>query len=127
MSINRTEKTFIAKFIESERNVLLELLNTTDEPLKCVDILTVFLRDEEAPGNSPSRANIKFQTIKSIQPKEKVVVSHRTWIDGKPSEPHQDKMERLQMRDGSLKPYVLDISWADVDGKSQYQRIPVGH
>jgi len=36
-------------------------------------------------------------------------------------------MARLEVVLGSIKPYVLDISWEDVNGKAQFQRIPVGH
>lgn len=103
-------------------------MNTGDQQVRCVEILTVFLKGEETTGgDSPSRAHIKFEPVKSIQPKEKVVLSHRTWIDGKPVAPHQDKLERLKIVAGGVKAYVLDISWENADGKSRYQRIPVGH
>jgi hypothetical protein len=124
---SRPEKPFIARFIEAEPKVFLELLNTTDQTLKSVEILTIFLKDEVTPGGGPSRANIKFESIKSMQPKEKVVLSHRTWIDGKPADPRDDQLARLLAIDGGVKPYVLDISWEDAEGRSQFQRIPVGH
>ena len=124
---SRREQAFTARFVEAESKVLLELVNTTDRTLKCVEILTIFLKDEETLGGGPSRANIKFESVKSMQPKEKVVLAHRTWIDGKPSDPNQDQLARLQAIDGGVKPYVLDISWEDPDGRSQFQRIPVGH
>jgi hypothetical protein len=127
MAFNKTERPFRARFVESGANVLLELMNTTDQTLRRIEILTVFLKDEETPGGGPSRVNIKFEPLKAIQPEEKVVLSHKTWIDGKPVELHQDMLERLQVVAGASQPYVLDISWEDVDGKSQYQRIPVGH
>ncbi|MBA3804640.1 MAG: hypothetical protein H0X14_02860 [Acidobacteria bacterium] len=127
MTNNRKDKPFTARFVEAEPKVLLELMNTTDHTLKSVEVLTIFLKDEVTPGGGPSRANIKFETVKSMQPKEKVVLSHKTWIDGKPVDAQQDQMARLQMIDGGVKPYVLDISWEDADGRSQFQRIPVGH
>lgn len=127
MTTSRREKPFTARFVEAEPKFLLELMNTTDRTLKCVEVLTIFLKDEATPGGGPSRANIKFEVVKSMQPNEKVVLSHRTWIDGKPSDPNHDQLARLQMIDGGVKPYVLDISWEDADGRSQYQRIPVGH
>ena len=127
MNTGRTEKPFTARFVEAEPKVLLELMNTTNETLKCVEVLTIFLKDEATPGGGPSRANIKFEAVKSMQPKEKVVLSHRTWIDGKPVDPLQDQMACLRVVDGGVKPYVLDISWEDADGRSQFQRIPVGH
>jgi hypothetical protein len=124
---SRTEEPLTATFVEAGAQVLLELTNTTDQQLKRVEILTVFLKDEETPGGGPSRAHIKFEEIRSIQPKEKVVLSHKTWIDGQPAAPHSDKLERLRVVAGEVRPYVLDISWEDGEGKSRYQRIPVGH
>jgi hypothetical protein len=124
---NRTEECLTARFVETGAKLLLELMNTTNLQLKRVEILTVFLKDEETPGGGPSRAHIKFEEIKSIQPKEKVVLSHRTWIDGQPAESQYDKLERLKIVAGEVRPYVLDISWEDTEGKSRYQRIPIGH
>jgi hypothetical protein len=126
-SSNINGKPFTAQFVEAGAKFRLELMNTTDQPLKSVEILTIFLKDEETPGGGPSRANIKFEGVKSVQPREKVILSHRTWIDGKPAEPYRDLLERLKVVTGGVKPYVLDISWEDADGKSRYQRIPVGH
>lgn len=120
------EKPFTVKFIDAGAQVLLELMNTTDEPRNQVEILTVFLKDEEATGG-PSRAHIRFDAVKHIQPREKAVMSHRTWIDGKPSNPERDLLGRLKVIAGEVKPYVLDISWEDAEGKTRYQRIPVGH
>lgn len=119
-------KPFSVSFIANGAQMLLELTNTTDETLRGVEILTVFLKDE-AFGGGPSRAHITFETIKHIQPKEKVAFSHKTWIDGVPAPPEQDQLARLQAVVGEAKPYVLDISWEDAEGKSRYQRIPVGH
>ena len=103
------------------------MTSAADLPLRCVEILSVFLIDEETPGGGPSRARIKFEALKCIRPGEKVVVSHRTWVDGKPVEPTADLLARLEVRAGEVKPYVLDISWEDAEGKSRFQRIPVGH
>ena len=127
MTFNMTEKTFTARFVETEPNLVLELTNTTDKTLNSVEVLTIFLKDEETPGGGPSRVHIKFGAVKSVRPKERVVLSHRTWVDGKPSDLHQDQLERLQVREGESKPYVLDISWEDEEGRSQFLRIPVGH
>jgi hypothetical protein len=128
MTTSRTDSPFTARFINEGANIVLELMNTSDQLVKSVEILTVFLKsDEGAGGNGISQAHIKFETIKSIQPKEKTVLSHRTWIDGKPVAPNQDRLGRLKVVAGGVKPYVLDISWETADGKSRYQRIPVGH
>ena len=119
-------KPFSVRFIDAGANVLLELTNTTDDTLRCVEILTIFLKDE-AFGGGPSRAHITFEAIKHIQPKEKASFAHKTWIDGVPAAPEQDQLERLKAITGEDKPYVLDISWEDTEGKARYQRIPVGH
>jgi 3-dehydroquinate dehydratase len=125
---SRTDAPFSARFIDEGKNVLLELMNTSDQPFACVEILTVFLKcDESGDGNHPSRANIKFEPIESIQSQEKIVISHRTWIDGKPATEHEDKLERLKEVAGRVKPYVLDISWQNSEGRARFQRIPVGH
>ena len=121
------EKPFTARFVDAEEKVLLELTNTTDKVLNVVEILAVFLKDQDTPGGGPSRAHIKFDALKSIKPKEKAVVTHRTWVDGKPAGAGQDMMERLKVVAGEDKPYELDISWENGEGKTRYQRIPVGH
>ncbi len=124
---NQTEKPFTAEFVSGEEKVLLELTNTTDQVLRGVEVLAVFLKDQGTPGGGPSRSHIKFDTLKSVKPKEKAVLSHRTWIDGKPADAVHDQLERLRVIEGEAKPYVLDISWEDGEGKTRYQRIPVGH
>src|SRR6185295_7704538 len=124
---DKMEKLFTARFIDAAARVLLELTNTGDETCRCVEILAVFLKDEETPGGGPSRAHIKFDTVKSVLPKESTVLTHRTWIDGKPADAAHDQLERLKAVAGEAKPYVLDISWEDKEGKTRYQRIPVGH
>lgn len=124
---NNNGMTFEIRLMDTKPRVLLELTNTTQMTLKSIEILTVFLKDLDMPGGGPSRAHIRFDRIKSVQPKEKAVVSHQTWINGKPSTEAQDQLGRLESITGKIKPYVLDISWEDVDGKTQFQRISVGH
>jgi len=126
-SDSKTEKPFSFEFIDEGSNVLLELTNVTEQTLKCVEVLTVFLKDEDTPGGGPSQASIKFKDTECVYPKQKVVLSHRTWINGKPVESNRDQLERLRVIAGEVKPYVLDISWEDADGKSRFQRIPIGH
>ena len=124
---NITSRTPLAiRFIDTKPRMLMEITNTTQKTLKSVEILTVFLTNDEGPGG-PSRAHIRFDPIKSVQPNEKAVVSHRTWINGMPASDAQDQLSRLEVVFGNTKPYVLDISWEDGDGKTQFQRIPVGH
>lgn len=123
---SKTEEVFTVRFIDNGSQVHLELMNGCDQTLRCVEILTVFLKDTETPGG-PSRAHIKFEALKSIHPKESAVLSHRTWIDGKPSDPEHDQLERLKVIADEVRPYVLDISWQDAEEKTRYQRIPVGH
>ena len=112
--------------MDTKPRVLLELTNTTEITLKSIEILTIFLKDEW-PAAGSSRAHIRFDRINSVQPNGKAVISHRTWINGKPASEAQDQIGRLQVVAGAVKPYVLDISWEDTDGKMQFQRIPVGH
>jgi hypothetical protein len=128
MSANsKMEKPFIFRFIDARSSVLLELTNATEKTLKSIEILTVFLKDEETPGGGPSQAHIRFDSIKSMQPKEKAVLSHRTWINGSPAAIDHDQLERLKVIAGEVRPYVLDISWEDAESKTRFQRIPVGH
>ena len=124
---SRTEKPFISRFIDARPKILLELKNATEQTLKSIEILTIFLKDEETPGGGPSQAHIRFDAIKSMQPKETAVLSHRTWINGTPADADCDQLGRLKVIAGEVSPYVLDISWEDAEGKTRFQRIPVGH
>ncbi|HEX6719687.1 MAG TPA: hypothetical protein VF088_21460 [Pyrinomonadaceae bacterium] len=126
MTNNSSRAPLVIRFMDTKPRMLMEITNTTAKTLKSVEILTVFLKDEEGHAG-PSRAHIRFDTIKSVQPNEKAVVSHRTWINGRPVSDAQDQIRRLEIIAGAVKPYVLDISWEDLDGKIQFQRIPVGH
>jgi len=126
MSSNRT-KPFTFRFVDVGSNAALELTNVTDQTLKSIEILTVFLKDEETPGGGPSQAHIRFEAIERVLPKQKTVLSHKTWINGRPADHDEDHLERLQVIAGQVNPYVLDISWQDVEGKTRFQRIPVGH
>ncbi len=128
MTINsKTEKPFTFDFKDDGSNVQLELTNECDQTLSDIEVLTVFLKDEETPGGSRTQASIKFKDIESMRPKEKVVLSHRTWIDGKPADSSYDQLELLKVIADKVKPYVLDISWNNAEGKSKFQRIPIGH
>ncbi len=124
---NRPDKTFTFRFVDQDSKISLELMNATDQTLRSVEILTIFLKDIETPGGGPSQAHIRFEALKFIQPKEAAVLTHRTWINGKPSTNDRDQLERLQHAAGMSNPYVLDISWQDPEGKTRFQRIPVGH
>ena len=90
------QKPFTARFVDAEARVLLELTNMGDETFKCVEILAVFLKDEETPGGGPARAHIKFDPVKSVLPNEKAVFSHRTFIDGRPADAGRDQLGRLK-------------------------------
>jgi len=124
MSAN-TQKPLTFRFIDVEADVRLELTNDADQPLKCVEILTVFLKDLETPGGGPSQAHISFEPVGSIRPRGNVVLSHKTWVNGKIAA--ANLLARLEVIAGQVKPYVLDISWQDSEGKTRFQRIPVGH
>ena len=123
----RTTKPFLFSFIDTKSRLLLELTNGTDEILKSVEILTIFLKDEETIGGGPSHTHIRFDSIRFMQPREKAVLSHRTWVNGRPADADHDQLERLRVVAGKFNPYVLDISWEDAEGKTRFQRIPVGH
>ena len=125
--MSNKEKPFTFRFVEAENNFLLELTNATDRTLKSIEVLTVFLKDEVTPGGGPSQAHIRFDAVERILPTEKSIMPHRTWINGKPVPNERDLLGRLQVIAGETHPYVLDISWQDVDGKTRFQRIPVGH
>ena len=125
-SNGQTPAPFTLSFIGDGSTTQLELMNATDQPLRCVEILTVFLKDEETSG-APSRAHIRFEAVKYIQPRERAVMPHKTLIDGKLADPGDDQLQRLKAVAGTTRPYVLDISWEDPEGKTRFQRIPVGH
>lgn len=128
MTANSNMKnTFNVRFIDAPSRVLVELTNVTDNTLKSIEILTIFLKDKETPGGGPSQAHIRFDGVKSMQPGEKTVLSHRTWINGKPADADHDQMERLKLISGQANPYALEISWEDPEGKMRFQRIPVGN
>lgn len=126
MTSNNNRAPLVVRFMNTRPRMLMEITNTTTSTLKSVEILTVFLKDEETSAG-PSRAHIRFDPINSVQPNEKAVVSHRTWINGRPASDAQDQIGRLEIVAGVPQPYVLDISWEDANGKTQFQRIPVGH
>jgi len=125
--INNKAKPFSYRFVNDGSNVLLELTNATKETLKSVEILTVFLKNEEGLGVGPSQVHIRFEAVERILPSEKSILAHTTLINGKPAELERDQLQRLQAIDGRANPYVLDISWQDAEGKTRFQRIPVGH
>jgi hypothetical protein len=119
------KKTFNIRFIYAPSKVVLELTNASENTLKSIGILTIFLKDKD--GRGPSQAHIRFDDIKCMQPGEKTVLSHRTWINGKPADADHDQMERLKLIVGQANPYALEISWEDAEGKVRFQRIPVGN
>jgi hypothetical protein len=119
------KKTFDFRFVDGPSTVLVELTNASEQMLKSVEVLTIFLKDLETAG--PSQAHIRFESVKSMQPGEKTVLSHRTWINGKPADSHHDQMERLKLIAGQANPYALEISWEDPEGKMRFQRISVGN
>lgn len=108
-------------------NVLLELTNSTQETLKTVEVLTVFLKNDEAAAWGPSQVHIRFEAIDRLLPAEKSTMHHTIYINGKPADTNCDRLQQLQAVEGKDKPYVLDISWQNPEGRTRFQRIPVGH
>src|SRR4026209_1703525 len=96
-SDSKIEKPFNFRFIDAPSKVLLELTNATDNTLKSIEILTIFLKDEEALGGGPSQAHIRFDVVASMKPREQAVLSHKTWINGKPADNGHDQLERLKI------------------------------
>jgi hypothetical protein len=124
---NSPQKTLTARFLDTKPRVLLELTNATEKTLKCVEVLTIFLKAKTSQSLAYSQAHIRFDAIKLMLPHQTAVMSHRTWIDGKPASDEHDQMTQLTSVAGEFNPYVLDISWEDAEGKARFQRIPVGH
>src|SRR5258707_15277642 len=123
--MSNKEKPFTFRFVEADDSFRLELTNVTDRTLKSIEVLTVFLKDEVTPGGGPSQAHIRFDAIERILPTEKSIITHRTWINGKPAATERDLLGRLQPIAGAAHPYVLDISLQYVDRTTRSQRIPV--
>lgn len=86
----------------------------------------MFLKNDEAAAWGPSQVHIRFEGIERILPSEKSTIDHTIYINGKPID-DCDRLQQLQAVDGKDKPYVLDISWQNPEGKTRFQRIPVGH
>lgn len=124
---NNKPKPFTYKFVNEGSDLLLELTNATREVLKRVEILTVFLKNDEAIGWGPSQVHIRFEAVERILPAERSIMHHTIWINGKQAETKSEHLHRLQAIEGKANPYVLDISWQNAEGKTRFQRIPVGH
>lgn len=124
---NNKAKCFTYRFVNDGPNLSLELTNATRQTLQQVEVLTVFLKNEESAGYGPSQVHIRFEALERILPAEKSIVHHSIWINGKHAETENNHLHRLQAIEGKLHPYVLDISWQDTEGKTRFQRIPVGH
>jgi hypothetical protein len=120
------KKTFYVEFMDAYPKVVIELTNASEKTLNSIVILTIFLKDIETARYGRSHATIRFDGVKSMQPGEKKLLSHRTWIDGKPAEPDQDQMERLRLIARDANPYALEISWMEAEGKMRFERIPFG-
>jgi hypothetical protein len=57
---NNMKKTFNFRFIDASPKVVVELTNASEKTLKSIEILTIFLKDEETPGGGPSQAHIRL-------------------------------------------------------------------
>ncbi|HKP45515.1 MAG TPA: hypothetical protein VJT50_02880 [Pyrinomonadaceae bacterium] len=120
-------KSFEFAIKNGRHGISFELTNTSRQTLKAIEILTIFLKDEHTPDGGPSAAHIRFEPISSMRPNENVALLQHIWIDGRPSDNSDAQLERLRIIPGELPAYALDISWQDENGKSAFQRIPVGH
>ena len=124
---NNKPKPFTYKFVSEGSNLLLELTNASREVLKQVEILTVFLKNPETSDWGSSQVHIRFEALERILPAEKSIMHHTIWINGKPADANGEHLQRLQAIEGRVNPYVLDISWQNAEGRTRFQRIPVGH
>jgi hypothetical protein len=123
---NTLDKPFKFRFINVGEGLRLELTNSSDQALESVEVLTVFLKDEDTPGGGPSQAHIRFETVKRIPPRQASVLNHATWINGKAAKVEQDQLQRLQVGPGEASPYTLEVSWQNPEGKARFQRTPFG-
>lgn len=126
MSSQNSNQVFTVDFVEVNEMLRLELNNRSDQVVRQVEILTIFLKAETSVV-VPSAAHIKFEVIETIRPGERVIVRHRTWEGGKPIALNLDQLNRLELVSGEETPYILDLSWQDPHGKTRFQRISVGH
>ncbi len=126
MSIKKP-RPFTYRFLDEGPGLSLELTNATQQTLKCVEILTIFLKNEETSAAGPAQVHIRFDCVERILPAEKSVFSHTTLINGKVTKDDRQQLARLQPVEGTPNPYILDISWQDAEGRTRFQRIPVGH
>jgi len=126
MSIKKP-RPFTYQFLDEGPSLLLELTNATQQTLKSVEILTIFLKNEETSGAGPAQVHIRFDSVERILPAEKSIFSHTTLINGKVTKDDRQQLSRLQGVEGVPNPYILDISWQDTEGRTRFQRIPVGH
>jgi len=120
-------KPFTYRFVDEGPSLLLELTNATQQKLDRVEILTIFLKNHETTASGPAQVHIRFDSVESILPAERSVFSHTTLINGKVAEDDREQLSRLQSVEGTPNPYTLDISWQDSDGRTRFQKIPVGH
>ena len=126
MSIKKP-RPFTYQFLDEGPSLLLELTNATQQTLKRVEILTIFLKNHETLAAGPAQVHIRFDSVERILPAEKSVFSHTTLINGKVTKDDRQQLSRLQGVEGVPNPYILDISWQDTEGRTRFQRIPVGH
>ena len=126
MSIKKP-RPFTYQFLDEGPSLLLELTNATQQTLKSVEILTIFLKNEETSSAGPAQVHIRFESVERILPAEKSIFSHTTLINGKVTKDDRQQLSRLQGVEGVPNPYILDISWQDTEGRTRFQRIPVGH
>ena len=120
-------QSFTHRFVDDGSNILLELTNATKIALSRVEVLTVFLKNAESADPGPAQVHIRFECVERILPAEKSILAHTTLINGKVADHDREHLQRLQAVEGKANPYTLDISWLDTEGKTRFQRIPVGH
>ena len=111
--ISTKKNPFTFKLVDVGSNPVLELTNATDQTFKCVEILTVFLKDKESPG--PSQVHIRFEAVEHILPKAKSIVPHTTLINRKAVDSDLDQLGRLEVIAGEdgLDPRQVNVRTAN--------------
>ena len=91
MTSNDNRAPLVIRFMDTKPRMLMEITNATTTTLKSVEILTVFLKDEQ--GSAAPLATFRFDPQIQFN-KRKGGCSHRTWINGRQRNDAQDQIGR---------------------------------
>jgi hypothetical protein len=74
MNTNNNEKPFTFRFIDTKPRILLELKNTAEIALRSIEIMTIFLKNDEHVQDGGAQTQIRFDVIKSMRPGDAAVL-----------------------------------------------------